>query len=69
MKPKSCARVAEVLRAHGWRLVRTVGSHRHYFKDGVAALVTLPFHGRSALVKVGTLKSIARASGIPESDF
>ena len=69
MKPKTCARVIEVLKAHGFSFVRAVGSHRHFYKPGQVLIVTVPYHGRNSMVKVGTLKSIARQAGIPQSEF
>jgi len=69
MKPKTCARVIEVLRAHGWQFVRSSGSHRQFHKPGKIMIVTVPYHGRNTLIKVGTLKCIARQAGIPEEEF
>ena len=46
----------------GWRKVRQRGSHIQLKKDGVAALVTVP-HPKKEL-KIGTLRSIERASGV-----
>jgi len=69
MRPKTYARVAEVLRENGFEFIRAVGSHRMFHKPGVVMIVTVPYHGRNALVKVGTLKSIARQSGIDEGEF
>lgn len=46
----------------GWRQVRQRGSHVQFKKDGMAALVTVP-HPKKDL-KLGTLRSIERASGV-----
>ena len=46
----------------GWRKFRQRGSHIQMKKDGVAALVTVP-HPKKDL-KLGTLRSIERASGV-----
>lgn len=69
MKPKPYSRVSAVLRANGWQFIRAVGSHRNFHKPGKVMIVTVPYHGRNTMIKVGTLKSIARQSGIPESEF
>ena len=69
MKPKTFARVVEVLEANGWRCIRSSGSHHNFCKPGKIMIVTVPYHGRNTPLKIGTLKSIIRASGIPESEF
>lgn len=69
MKPKPYRRVVEVLKANGWEYVRSSGSHRTFHKNGSITIVTVPYHGMNGLVKTGVLKSIARQSGIPESEF
>ena len=55
--------VLEALKADGWLVVRTKGSHaqlKHPLKTG---LVTLPIHGSRDL-KPGTLASIERQAGL-----
>ena len=69
MKPKPYRRVSEVLRANGWQYVRSSGSHRTFHKSGSITIVTVPYHGMNGMVNTGVLKSIARQSGIPESEF
>ena len=54
------------LEVAGWRRVRQRGSHVQFKKDGVSALVTVP-HPRKD-VKLGTLRSIERASGVKLTD-
>jgi len=53
--------IARLVKA-GWRQVRQRGSHAQLKKDGVAALVTVP-HPKKDL-KLGTLRSIEKASGV-----
>jgi predicted RNA binding protein YcfA (HicA-like mRNA interferase family) len=53
--------MARLIKA-GWRQVRQRGSHVQLKKDGVAALVTVP-HPKKDL-KLGTLRSIEKASGV-----
>jgi len=69
MKPKTYARVVEVLKANGFEFVRASGSHRTFHKPGAILIVTVPFHGRNSIIKTGTPKSIARQAGIPEDKF
>ncbi len=69
MKPKTYARIAEVLKANGFVMVRSVGSHRQFHKPGRVLIVTVPYHGRNTVLKTGLVKSIARQSGISESEF
>jgi len=69
MKPKTFARVVEVLMDHGWIPIRTSGSHHTFHKPGIVMIVTVPFHGRNTPIKIGTLKSIARQAGISDSEF
>ena len=55
--------VLAVLKADGWEVARTKGSHtqlKHPIKPG---LVTLPMHG-SKDIKPGTLASIGRQAGL-----
>jgi predicted RNA binding protein YcfA (HicA-like mRNA interferase family) len=69
MKPKTFRRVVEVLKTNGWQFVRASGSHQTFHKPGIITIVTVLFHGQNTLIKIGTLKSIARQSGIPETEF
>ena len=69
VKPKTYARIVEVLKAHGFLFVRAAGSHRQFHRPGHVLIVTVPYHGRGTLIKVGVVKSIARQSGIPELEF
>ena len=69
MKPKTYAQVVETLKANGFVFVRSSGSHRQFHKPGRILIVTVPYHGRNTMIKVGLVKSIARQSGIPESEF
>jgi len=49
------------LKEHGFSVLRVSGSH-HILSDGKAK-VTVPVHG-TADVKIGTLKSIEKQSGV-----
>lgn len=69
MKPKTYAQIVEVLKAHGFEFVRSSGSHRQFHKPGHVLIVTVPYHGRNTLMKVGLVKSIAHQAQIPEEEF
>ncbi|MBI4426714.1 MAG: type II toxin-antitoxin system HicA family toxin [Candidatus Kerfeldbacteria bacterium] len=58
------------LRAHGFSLVRTEGSHYFYagYQNGKPRLVHVQFHGKASL-KPRTIKSIIAQSGIPKEEW
>jgi len=58
----SSTEVIRKLRADGWQLVRSRGSHCHFSHPTKAGIVTVP-HPKKDL-PLGTLKSIARQAGI-----
>jgi predicted RNA binding protein YcfA (HicA-like mRNA interferase family) len=53
--------ILSILKANGFSLIRVAGSH-HILGNG-AVKVTVPVHG-AADVKIGTLKSIEKQSGV-----
>jgi len=58
-------RSAEVIRrieADGWYVVRQTGSHRHFRHPVKAGTATVPHPKRE--LPIGTLKSIARQTGV-----
>lgn len=50
------------MKADGWVLVRTKGSHQHFEHSDKPGIVTVP-HPKKG-IPTGTLKSIARQAGI-----
>jgi predicted RNA binding protein YcfA (HicA-like mRNA interferase family) len=63
--PKTVREIEKILRANGWELARSVGSHRQYVHPKNSNVVTVPgTPGKQ--VATGTLSSIRRASGIDE---
>jgi len=56
------ADVIRALKANGWTLARSKGSHHHYKHASKPGLVTVP-HPRKD-IPTGTLKSIERQSGV-----
>ena len=54
--------VVKLIRAEGWRLIRTSGSHHHFRHPLKAGLVTIP-HPRKDLPP-GTLNSILKQGGL-----
>lgn len=56
---------ADVIRAieeDGWRLKRVTGDHHHFAHPTKKGLVTIPHPVKD--IKIGTLKSIERQSGV-----
>ena len=58
--------ILTILFKNGFEKIRTSGSHIRLIKGN--NLVTVPFHASKTVPK-GTLKSIIRQSGIPQSEF
>ena len=58
----SSSEVIAKLKADGWHLARTKGSHHHFAHVTKPGIVTVP-HPKKDL-PIGTLKSIERQSGI-----
>jgi len=54
--------VVAVLKADGWLVVRTKGSHAQFRHPAKPGLVTVPMH--TGDLPIGTLKSIEKAAGI-----
>lgn len=61
--PKTVRQIETILRAHGWRCERIVGSHRQWIHPGNPHVVTVP-GAPGKEVSVGTLSSIRRTTGI-----
>ena len=63
MKPMTPQEVERILKAHGFRLERSNGSHFKW-TDAAGHSVPVPHHGNRP-IKQGTLHSIFRIAGIP----
>jgi len=63
--PKTVREIEQILRANGWQLARTVGSHRQDVHPDSPNVVTVP-GAPGKQVATGTLSSIRRASGVDE---
>jgi predicted RNA binding protein YcfA (HicA-like mRNA interferase family) len=68
MKSVSGKYLCKILEQHGWRLQRISGSHYIYEKDGVEAIAVVPVHANRDM-RIGTLKTILRATGLTEQDL
>ena len=53
--------MGKLLRKHGWIKRRQVGSHHHFYKDGIR--VTVPIHGNKDLDK-GLENQILKDAGL-----
>ena len=60
--------VCSILEAHGFAQVRMRGSHIVMQRRGDKTTVTVPVPDHSE-IKIGTLLSIIRQSGIPRTEF
>lgn len=60
--------VCEILARHGFRQVRQRGSHIVMQKQLAATTITVPVPDHAEL-RIGTLQSIIRQSGVPRSEF
>ncbi|MEK6301550.1 MAG: type II toxin-antitoxin system HicA family toxin [Acidobacteriota bacterium] len=60
--------VCRILEAHGFTQIRQRGSHIVMQQRGGGTTVTVPVPDHSE-IKIGTLLSIIRQSGIPRSEF
>jgi predicted RNA binding protein YcfA (HicA-like mRNA interferase family) len=58
----SSAEVIRRIKAAGWVLVRTKGSHQHYKHARRTGIVTVPHPKKD--IPLGTLKSIEKQSGV-----
>jgi predicted RNA binding protein YcfA (HicA-like mRNA interferase family) len=67
-KVLSAAEVSDILYAHGFRHVRTKGSHFTMQKRTAQGTITIPIPNHDPLA-TGTLASIIRQSGLPKTLF
>ena len=58
----SSAEVIRLIKAAGWTLVRSKGSHQHFKHASRPGIVTVPHPKKD--MPIGTLKSIERQSGV-----
>ena len=58
--------VIQVLEAHGFLFKSQEGSHAKYIHPATRAIVIIPCH-KGVTIKHGTLASIRRGSGLPDS--
>lgn len=65
LKPLTPRKLVRILEDNGFTFVHQKGSHRFYHRDKF--VVTLPYHTKD--LKMGTLKSIVKQSGLPVELF
>jgi predicted RNA binding protein YcfA (HicA-like mRNA interferase family) len=68
MKSISGKELAKILERHGWKLLRTSGSHHIYGKPGSIVRLSVPIHGNSPL-KMGLQRHLLKMAGIEEENF
>ena len=64
MKPLTAQEVERILKAHGFRLASSNGSHFKWTDADGRRSVPVPHHGNRP-IRQGTLHSIFRLAGIP----
>lgn len=67
MKAVSGKEMCRILERHGWRHVRTRGSHHRYEKPGHHP-ITVPVHGNETL-KAGLQRAIMKDAGLTDADL
>jgi predicted RNA binding protein YcfA (HicA-like mRNA interferase family) len=67
MKAISGKQMCRILKRHGWKHVRTRGSHFTFDKPGEIS-ITVPVHGNKTL-KTGIQHAIMKAAGLTEDDL
>lgn len=55
-------KIISMLEQSGWVHIRTTGSHWHFKHAAISGIVTVPHPQKD--IPIGTLKSIARQSGL-----
>ena len=68
MKSISGKELAIILERHGWKLLRTSGSHHIYGKEGQVERISIPIHGAQPL-KTGLLHHFLNIAGLSEDDL
>jgi predicted RNA binding protein YcfA (HicA-like mRNA interferase family) len=67
MKAISGKEMCRILKRHGWKHVRTHGSHRRFEMAGRDP-ITVPVHGNRTL-KAGLQRAIMKAAGLTADDL
>lgn len=68
MKAISGKMLCKIVERNGQELKRIAGSHHIYFKENIAAILSIPVHGNRDLPK-GTLKGILKDAELTEEDL
>ncbi|MBP0003781.1 MAG: type II toxin-antitoxin system HicA family toxin [Cyanobacteria bacterium SBC] len=68
MKSISGKKLAEVLEKRGWELRRVTGIHPIFRNPETREIAAVPIH-RNRDLKIGTLRSILKVTGLTENDL
>ena len=68
MRSLSGKQLARILERHGWRLLRTQGSHHIYGKKESTVRLSVPAHGNQP-IKSGLLNHLLKMAGLSENDL
>jgi len=69
VKALAAKMVIEILMRNGFILARQKGSHHIYRHETTGKIVPVPIHKLNKPLKIGTLLSIVKQSGIDRNDF
>jgi predicted RNA binding protein YcfA (HicA-like mRNA interferase family) len=59
-------KLAKLLEANGWILLRVQGSHHIYGKPGILSRICIPIDGNKDL-KIGLLRNLLKTAGLLDS--
>jgi predicted RNA binding protein YcfA (HicA-like mRNA interferase family) len=68
MKQISGKELCRIVERHGWKLMRTAGSHHIYGKAGSIVRLSIPVHANRPL-KIGLLRHLIKQAGLSENDL
>lgn len=68
MRQISGKELGKIVLKHGWVLLRIIGSHHIYGKEGSIVRLSIPVHGNKPL-KIGLLKHFLKMAEMNETDI
>ena len=68
MKTLTGREFARLVERHGWKLLRTSGSHHIYGRQGSVVRLSIPIHGNRPL-KIGLQRHLAKLAEIPDGEL
>jgi len=68
MRQISGKELEKIVKRHGWVLLRVIGSHHIYGKEGSIVRLSIPVHGNQPL-KIGLLKHLLKMAEIDNEEL